>query len=316
MSNIIFTCSHCKQSLEAPADMLGQLIDCPSCQHSIEIRKETISPLVSPPAPESATSAGTRIKQQATNPLPRPSIENNKQNFSSSGRKKLMWAGISILILVIAIIGYIYIQKKEIHGSAFIVTRGNDNIKIGLMQLHVYNSNDVTAVTKPCIEKYHAAAKERLERLVQEQLSELTQKVKEGKSLTTEQQEIIEYIRETEDPKAVFALIDIENIQSGMSSLQDAILTEIFERLSNSTPISKCKTDADGRFKLQVPKSGTYVLAAQNTRLVGDNTENYYWLLSLDTVLDNEQLFLSNDNLLAGSSGIDFDASAIFPNLE
>ena len=37
MSDIRFNCPSCKQSLDAPPDMLGELIDCPSCKNTIEV---------------------------------------------------------------------------------------------------------------------------------------------------------------------------------------------------------------------------------------------------------------------------------------
>ena len=37
MSDIKFNCPYCRQFLEAPADMLGQLIECPSCKKTFEV---------------------------------------------------------------------------------------------------------------------------------------------------------------------------------------------------------------------------------------------------------------------------------------
>jgi uncharacterized RDD family membrane protein YckC len=37
MSDFEFNCPHCTQSLEAPDDMSGQLIDCPKCKAPIEV---------------------------------------------------------------------------------------------------------------------------------------------------------------------------------------------------------------------------------------------------------------------------------------
>jgi hypothetical protein len=37
MSDFKFNCPHCQQWLEAPEEMLGETIDCPSCQGSIEL---------------------------------------------------------------------------------------------------------------------------------------------------------------------------------------------------------------------------------------------------------------------------------------
>lgn len=40
MNDLSFNCPHCKQSLEAPDDMLGMAIDCPACQKQIRIPKK------------------------------------------------------------------------------------------------------------------------------------------------------------------------------------------------------------------------------------------------------------------------------------
>ena len=37
MADFKFNCPHCKQSLEAPEELLGQVINCPSCNGSIQL---------------------------------------------------------------------------------------------------------------------------------------------------------------------------------------------------------------------------------------------------------------------------------------
>ena len=44
MTDIKFNCPHCRQSLEAPVDMFGQLIECPSCKQTIEVTKAQSRP--------------------------------------------------------------------------------------------------------------------------------------------------------------------------------------------------------------------------------------------------------------------------------
>jgi hypothetical protein len=64
------------------------------------------------------------------------------------------------------------------------------------------------------------------------------------------------------------------------------------------SPIQRVETDADGKFVIQVPQSGRFVIAAQAERSVGDNTERYYWLQPVS--LDGQQQLtqnLSNNNL-------------------
>lgn len=55
MADYKFTCSHCQQSLEAPGEMLGQTIECPSCNGSIELPKPEPQPEPDPPAESHAS---------------------------------------------------------------------------------------------------------------------------------------------------------------------------------------------------------------------------------------------------------------------
>ena len=50
MSDMKFMCPKCKQSLEAPEEMMGQLIDCPSCGQPIEVPLR--SPTLNHPRPK------------------------------------------------------------------------------------------------------------------------------------------------------------------------------------------------------------------------------------------------------------------------
>ena len=40
MADIKFSCSGCGQVLEAPPEMVGELVECPSCQHQFSIPAE------------------------------------------------------------------------------------------------------------------------------------------------------------------------------------------------------------------------------------------------------------------------------------
>ena len=50
MSDFFFQCPFCKQPMDAPASMMGQLIDCPGCGKPIEVAK-TIPDWKRPPGP-------------------------------------------------------------------------------------------------------------------------------------------------------------------------------------------------------------------------------------------------------------------------
>ena len=59
MPNIQFKCPHCNQSIDAPIDMLGQLIECPSCSQTVEVQK---SPTRLPLAPLSLPRVVPKLK--------------------------------------------------------------------------------------------------------------------------------------------------------------------------------------------------------------------------------------------------------------
>jgi hypothetical protein len=62
--NVHFKCPHCEQALEAPFEMLGQLMDCPECGQTVEVQKPHASRIPTPALPRPVP----KLKM----PLPRP----------------------------------------------------------------------------------------------------------------------------------------------------------------------------------------------------------------------------------------------------
>jgi hypothetical protein len=64
------------------------------------------------------------------------------------------------------------------------------------------------------------------------------------------------------------------------------------------SPIQTAESDAEGKFVIEVPQTGDFVIAAQGERSVVENTERYYWLqpVSLEGQQQRVQN-LSNNNL-------------------
>jgi hypothetical protein len=62
-------------------------------------------------------------------------------------------------------------------------------------------------------------------------------------------------------------------------------------------PIQTAETDADGKFAIEVPKTGRFVIAAQAKRSVGNYTERYYWLQPVSLESGQRIQNLSNNNL-------------------
>jgi hypothetical protein len=64
------------------------------------------------------------------------------------------------------------------------------------------------------------------------------------------------------------------------------------------SPLQTAETDAEGKFLIEVPQTGDFVMAAHARRAVGEHTEQYYWLqpVSLEGKQQRVQN-LSNNNL-------------------
>ena len=65
MPNIQLKCPQCDQALEAPAEMLGQLMDCPACGEPVEVQKSHVK---LPPLPAAPPRAVPKLKL----PMPPP----------------------------------------------------------------------------------------------------------------------------------------------------------------------------------------------------------------------------------------------------
>jgi DNA-directed RNA polymerase subunit RPC12/RpoP len=86
VSDYKFDCPHCGQSLEAPEDMLGETIDCPSCNGKLELPKPEPAP---PPRPRPQ-----RPRPQHTQQRPQ-----QKQTVETNVRQGALIGGVVCFIL-------------------------------------------------------------------------------------------------------------------------------------------------------------------------------------------------------------------------
>ena len=88
MANIQFQCPHCRQSIEAPPDMLGQLMDCPACGQTVEVQKSPAKlPVPSPASPRPPP------KQKLPMPPPPPKKAPRMKEYKVLTQKDKCFAG-------------------------------------------------------------------------------------------------------------------------------------------------------------------------------------------------------------------------------
>jgi len=98
-----FYCSHCGQSLEAPEDMLGETIDCPSCNGKFELPNPE-----HPPCPSHQCSAPPHTRQRTT----------TKQTVDTNIKQGVLIAG-AICFILGALVICVSLSTVIVYGPLF-----------------------------------------------------------------------------------------------------------------------------------------------------------------------------------------------------
>jgi hypothetical protein len=188
-------------------------------------------------------------------------------------------------------------KEYTIDGAVFIVTKGGESYKLGLVELMFFND---------------AILRQKLEALKTDQTKELKRLQTEHHAAT----EKVEMLKQKYDSaqKAWLDSTSNERLSAQYDSARNewtaAVVVEAraSAAVSNSLsgrfffkslpiPAATTKTDADGRFKMILPKTGSYCIAAQASRSVGNKQESYFWVLPVEfDSTGKATLSLNNDN--------------------
>jgi formylglycine-generating enzyme required for sulfatase activity len=165
--------------------------------------------------------------------------------------------------------------KREVSGQVFVVTKGGENVKLGLVGIHVID------------ERWLAEIAARL-------LGE-AQKSKAGESLLLQLESEVKAMVSTV-PEAYAAPVrriaeDAFRRRQGVAGFSGGTLSR---RFLAELPAAMAQTDADGLFTVEASSSAW--MAARGERRAGSSTETYLWLIPLKT--DAKKLLVSNDRLL------------------
>lgn len=203
----------------------------------------------------------------------------------------------------------------QLSGEVFIVTKGGQNFKLGLVTVGLIPLETLTpyliakkemterelARLNPMIEAANAEAK-RLEKIADSKRAALNSKA-----------DRVDWTRlNNECDDARNASQTAAEKLSPLYGERHKFLCGAFYFGELPAPIRTAKTNADGKFELQVPRSGSFALCASTSRQAGGeeigghffpNTEHYYWLVRFDNQGPAKQsIMLSNDNLTSSGS--------------
>ena len=266
MADINFNCPECGHNLLVDESGAGITVPCPECAKPIKIP--------CPPA-------------QAAYSDPMSQLRNNHNNKLPTVRHIRIISTLGALILLAIIFALILTQKREVRGSAFMLTSNAYIDKLGHMKLKVYRERKVLSLAEP---------------IVNENIKEY--------------ERLIAGIKEAEgedyyELRKAWAALTISNM--GYDSTAKTL-----ETLWSNKPIVEAQTDASGKFSITVPKYGNYVLIASRTghpNLFANFLPmcDDIWVINLERILANKEIILSNDNRLDGSKLLSYDFRIIFP---
>lgn len=199
-------------------------------------------------------------------------------------------------------------------GQVFVVTKGGQNIKLGLVSVSAYLVSDINkqvATIEESDRPARSAARREVERLEAE-LAEVKARDRELKAkydslqsqwikadhrdpmksqyFREQQAAMMEWLNQSAEPARKAA--EVDRARRALARLGG--VRNYIEGLSS--PVDTTKTDADGVFELNVPP-GKYVVTALSRRQVAGDLELYEWAVELEVRGAIRKLMLSNDNL-------------------
>ena len=223
---------------------------------------------------------------------------------SASPMKLFVAVFVAIVVAGGCLVGgwYFFERKGELSGEAFIVTKGGQNYKLGLVPIALYSLETL----KPHLDQKTQEAQSELTRLkplLQAAKSDMDAK-HNAKRTAFDAYLRVNYSdpnKNALDAAHKEAGKQWETATSAYYSLlgqQSRLVSGAFYFSGLPEPLAKTQTNSDGRFTIEMPTKGKFAVAANAHRSVGDSTERYYWLISI--ALDGaakKTTMLSNNNL-------------------
>jgi len=187
-------------------------------------------------------------------------------------------------------------DKATVNGQVFIVTKGAENYKLGSIHVYLYSEEEVLAIAavslakaiklKPALD----AERENCNKMTQQYAAVLQR----YQGMSPVASELIAAQKASSD--------SLKEFRTALAKYYSNFSSEYYSQ-TLPTPLADAQTDADGKFSMQIPKTGSWVLEAEGERSVGDTKEGYVWLARASSdAIAKSQIFLTNENLSTSSS--------------
>ena len=166
--------------------------------------------------------------------------------------------------------------KREVTGQVFVVTKGGENVKLGLLGIHVVGEGQLMEIGSKLLGE--------------------AQKAKAGEVLLLQlEAEVKSLASAVPSPRTGPLDKILEEAARRRKGIKGFSESKLSQRFFQEIPPISVQTDADGLFTVDAKTSDW--LAARGERRAGAETETYLWLMPLKE--GGKKLLVSNDRLLS-----------------
>lgn len=222
---------------------------------------------------------------------------------------------ITALVVILSTMFAVACAPKEqpVTGEVFIVTKGGNNIKLGLVPVAVYTEQTVNDF----IAKYKASHEARVgaaEPAIKEAQAELAPLKAANDTAIEEVWKSHAHLKQLTSSKwsayyegphkrindtyEAATTQYLAALNKKIALIDSAMLLSSGESISRATPVplAETKTNSDGKFSFML-KPGRYGIWARGSRSIGSDVEHYFWFLWVAVAEGKAQdILLSNDN--------------------
>lgn len=243
----------------------------------------------------------------------------------------------NLILLIVLLSGCS--REGEISGEVFIVTKGRENVKLGLVEIRAIPENDVFTYLHNAEKQRNGELQkiasereglrqtlERAQKDLEEDLKDIDRQYEAAKNAYDRRWDnfdktIYEKVKNAYDARVKErdgrkkALQTVEHRVADLGIREQTLRMELQQRRTMSarplesefeslpSGIASAVSNAEGKFLIKLPRHGRFLLAAKTSRSLFQTEEHYCWLVWVS--LDGQpakSVILANHNLASGMS--------------
>ena len=202
-------------------------------------------------------------------------------------------------VVIVAFVGLVScshgLLEREISGQVFVVRNDGQSVKLGLVEVQIFDANDLANQLRSASLTNDQAEAEKLKKRVEQfepELNRVVDRLSElAHAVPLESGDVS--LPHLKSSGQGLIIVDFPRLKMDVSQYADYLRSAayLFTKIAIK-PLALAKTDADGKFTVRVPRGRNLAAVAAAQRYVGDSEELYFWAVNVP----GNTIALSNDN--------------------